>query len=96
MFGTTTRDYVNRAGVRAESLVAQLLSKGWSLQMCPSTAKLAPLESDRYLPAELRSLDDPQTAIPAIAKDKKLLRLIQEAVGDVPTEHELYLADARQ
>lgn len=63
--------------------------------MSPSTAKLTPSDADRYLPPELRSLDDPQTAIPAIAKDPKLLRLIQAAVGEVPTEHELYLADAR-
>ena len=29
-------------------------------------------------PEELRFLDDPQTAIPAIAKDKRLLALIEE------------------
>ncbi len=64
--------------------------------MSPNTAKRAIVDAEEYLPAELRSLNNPQTAIPAIAKDQKLLRLIQEAVGDMPTEHDLYLADARE
>ncbi|MFH1264286.1 MAG: site-specific DNA-methyltransferase [Planctomycetota bacterium] len=49
-----------------------------------------------YVPPELRSLDDPQTAIPAIAKDRRLLGLIDEAVQAVPTKHALHLADARE
>jgi DNA modification methylase len=44
---------------------------------------------------ELRELNDPQTAIPRIAKDKRLLRLIEDAVRQVPTQHGIYLADAR-
>ena len=48
-----------------------------------------------FVPAELRELDDPQTAIPRIAKDKRLLRFIQEAVQQVPTRHDAYLGDAR-
>jgi DNA modification methylase len=48
-----------------------------------------------YLPAELQDLGDPQTAIPAIAKDRRLLRLIREAVQQVPTRHDIYLGDAR-
>jgi len=51
---------------------------------------------EEYVPPELRSLDDPQTAIPAIAKDRKLLSLIQAAVQQVPTKHALWLADARE
>ena len=50
----------------------------------------------QYLPAELRSLEDPQTAIPAIAKDARLLGLIEEAIGQVPTTHDLHLGDARE
>ncbi|OHB82647.1 MAG: methyltransferase, partial [Planctomycetes bacterium RBG_16_64_12] len=38
----------------------------------------------------------PQTAIPAIAKDRRLLGLIDEAVQVVPTRHDLHLADARE
>lgn len=51
---------------------------------------------DRHLPAELRTIENPQTAIPAIAKDRKLLSLIEQAVPEVPTTHELYLGDARR
>ena len=47
------------------------------------------------MPDELRDLEDPQTAIPRIAKDKRLLRLIQEAVQQVPTHHDVCLGDAR-
>jgi len=48
-----------------------------------------------FVPTELRELEDPQTAIPRIAKDNRLLRLIQEAVQQVPTRHDAYLEDAR-
>ncbi len=54
-----------------------------------------PADLDRYLPEELRSLDNPQTALPSIAKDSKLLGLISEAVQQVPTTHDLRLGDAR-
>ncbi len=63
--------------------------------MNPTASTLAPARVDEYLPREFRSLDDPQTAIPAIAKDPKSLALIQDAVGQVPTSHALRLGDAR-
>lgn len=47
------------------------------------------------LPSELRQLKDPQTDIPRIAKDARLLSLIQHAVDTLPTMHELHLHDAR-
>lgn len=55
-------------------------------------------ESDlaTFVPAELRDVADMQTAIPRIAKDAKLLRLIQDAVQQVPTRHDLFLGDARK
>lgn len=51
---------------------------------------------DRWIPEELRSLHDPQTAIPAIAKNPRSVRLIEEAVRSIPTRHVLYLRDARR
>jgi DNA modification methylase len=48
-----------------------------------------------FVPAELTGLEDPQTDIPRIAKDRRLLRLIQEAVQQVPTCHDVHLGDAR-
>lgn len=52
-------------------------------------------ELDKFVPEELRSLGDPQTAIPAIARDPRRMGLIAEAVRTVPTAHQLLLRDAR-
>lgn len=48
-----------------------------------------------YIPQEVGPLDNPQTAIPQIAKDKNLVRGIEVAVQRIPTSHELYQGDAR-
>ena len=48
-------------------------------------------ELARLLPMELASLADPQTAIPAIAKDPKATAQIERAVKLVPTKHRLFL-----
>ncbi|HVS89710.1 MAG TPA: site-specific DNA-methyltransferase [Candidatus Acidoferrum sp.] len=40
-------------------------------------------------------MDDPQTAIPRIAKDSQSIHLIERAVHQVPTSHSLYRGDAR-
>jgi DNA modification methylase len=48
-----------------------------------------------WVPNELRSLANPQTAIPAIAKDARLMSLIDNAVRSIPTTHRLLLRDAR-
>jgi modification methylase len=50
---------------------------------------------DDFIPEELRDLEDPQTAIPAIAKDARLLGLIHDAVQEMPTWHDVCLGDAR-
>ena len=57
--------------------------------------QLTEIHFEDFVPCELRDLEDPQTAIPAIAKDRKSVRLIQDAVQQVPTQHDLYLGDAR-
>jgi DNA modification methylase len=49
----------------------------------------------RYVPEELAKLDDPQTAIPRIAKDAQSIGLIERAVHQVPTSHSIYRGDAR-
>jgi len=56
----------------------------------------AELDLAAMLPAELRDIGDPQTAIPRIAQDPRLTSLIEEAVRSVPTTHELRLGDARE
>ncbi|HYW79788.1 MAG TPA: DNA methyltransferase, partial [Thermoguttaceae bacterium] len=64
--------------------------------MATKTTKSAISYVEEYVPPDLQSLDDPQTAIPAIAKDQEKLALIREAVGQVPTTHEIRLGDARR
>ncbi len=48
-----------------------------------------------YLPRSVSSLEDPQTDIPRIAKDRKLLKAIEAAVQEIPTTHTLFQGDAR-
>ncbi|MGH8225725.1 MAG: DNA-methyltransferase [Gammaproteobacteria bacterium] len=50
---------------------------------------------DNYLPAAVADLENPQTDIPRIAKDKSLLRQIEAAVQQIPTTHRLLQGDAR-
>ncbi len=50
---------------------------------------------EEFIPEELRELENPQTALPAIAKDARLTGLIEEAVRRIPTQHDLFLGDAR-
>ncbi len=49
----------------------------------------------QYVPVELRALADLQTAIPRIAKDRRLVELIANAVRHLPTTHALVRGDAR-
>jgi len=59
--------------------------------------QLAPGNADLscFVPDELVKLGDPQTAIPRIAKDAHLIRLIERAIHQVPTSHSIYRGDAR-
>jgi len=50
---------------------------------------------ESVLPADLRDLPDPQTAIPRIAKDARLMGQIESALRELPTTHRLYQQDAR-
>jgi len=54
-----------------------------------------PMDLTPFVPPELLPLDNPQTDIPRIAKDEKLICLIEEAVRQIPTSHALNLGDAR-
>jgi DNA modification methylase len=48
-----------------------------------------------FLPSNLGDLSDSQRSIPRIAKDKRLTGEIEAALPLIPTEHNLYLSDAR-
>jgi DNA modification methylase len=47
------------------------------------------------VPREIGHLDNPQTAIPRIAKDERLVRSIEASVQRIPTSHELHRGDVR-
>jgi len=49
----------------------------------------------QFVPTGILPLKDAQTDIPRIAKDKQLIKLIEEAVRRIPTAHTLNHADAR-
>ena len=51
---------------------------------------------EEFLPDELRSLENPQTALPAIAKDARLIGLVADSVRRIPTQHSLHVGDARE
>jgi DNA modification methylase len=53
------------------------------------------VDISRFLPKELGKIENPQTAIPRIAKDRESVLLIERAVQNIPTVHSLYLGDAR-
>jgi len=55
-----------------------------------------PSDLSRYVPKELSKLDDPQTAIPRIAKDPESIAAIERAIHQIPTSHWLNLGDARE
>jgi len=48
------------------------------------------------IPRQVGRLDDPQRAIPRIAKDPKLTALIEATLRTIPTKHILHRADARR
>lgn len=48
-----------------------------------------------FVPRQLGKLGNPQTDLPRIAKDPKLTALIESALRNVPTVHDLYRGDAR-
>lgn len=54
------------------------------------------LDLTAFLPEGLGVLRNPQTDLPAIAKDPKLVGQIEQAVHRIPTVHDLHIADARQ
>lgn len=64
--------------------------------MATTSVSETAVDLGKYVPRDLRRLKDPQTAIPAIAKDKKLISQVEAAVSEIPTLHQLHLGDARR
>jgi DNA modification methylase len=55
----------------------------------------ANLNLAEFLPPEVLPLDNPQTDLPRIARDEALVRIIEQAVQQIPTAHAVNLGDAR-
>jgi len=53
------------------------------------------LNLSEWVPRELRSIESLQKAVPGIARDARLMRLIDSAVRSIPTTHRLFRRDAR-
>jgi hypothetical protein len=60
-----------------------------------ATATVLSRGLEDFVPSSLRSLGDPQTALPRIARDPALTKEIEAVLASVPTIHDLYHADAR-
>lgn len=59
------------------------------------TSDRSPVELESFVPATMRTLQAPQTDLPRIARDRRLMGLIETAVRQIPTAHDLWLGDAR-
>src|SRR5581483_5430676 len=62
---------------------------------CDTCSDEGSLDLAEFVPAEILPLNDPQTDIPRIAKDRRLIKLVDEAVQRIPTKHCLNLGDSR-
>jgi DNA modification methylase len=52
------------------------------------------MEIESHLPVELSKISNLDTAIPKIAKDEKLISIINQTLRSLPTEHDFYRADS--
>jgi DNA modification methylase len=50
----------------------------------------------QFVPSEIQKLKNPRTDLPKIAKNQKLIGLIELALQNIPTRHDLYRHDARE
>jgi modification methylase len=55
----------------------------------------AVVDLTKYIPDDVFPLENPQTGIPRIARDARLMQEIEAAVQKIPTTHSLSLGDAR-
>ena len=69
--------------------------KSWEWVRRVSERLAPPATLASFLPADLGDLGDVQRAIPRIAKDPRLTKLIEQGLPHVPTAHGLHLGDAR-
>ena len=61
----------------------------------PPRFSMVAVDHEEYLPDDLTSLPDPQTDIPRIARDPRLLAKIEATVQSIQTTHHLLQGDSR-
>lgn len=61
----------------------------------PKTFTTPTLELERWLPAGVGSLSDPQRDIPRLAKERAVTAEIERALAQIPTTHRLFRSDVR-
>lgn len=71
------------------------MPKNLAVRQCRESQEAYTIGFDSHVPKEIGQLQNPQTDVPRIAKDKRLSRLIEQAIQNIPTSHTLHLADAR-
>lgn len=54
------------------------------------------MDLSTFVPQELRSIGDPQVALPKIARDPSLTRQIESVLPRIPSHHMLHLGDSRK
>ena len=54
------------------------------------------MELDKYLPSELAQIDKLDNAIPKIAKDERLISIINQTLQSLPTWHDFHRIDSRK
>lgn len=64
-------------------------------ELTEQTAPKSDVNLSAFVPKELQNLGDPQTAIPRVAKDERVIRSIEDAIHTIPTVHHLLRGDAR-
>lgn len=52
--------------------------------------------AEAFVPPEFSQFEDPQTALPALAKNKASMATVAEALKRIPTHHQLVNGDARE
>lgn len=65
------------------------------MEAAPSLDRTPVVNPVEFLPPEVLPIQSPQTDIPRIAKDERLVRLIDDAVQRIPSAHRIHLGDAR-
>ncbi len=79
------------SGHSATLIVPQAERQGRDKQSMPRAGP----DFTPFVPDKIRHLKNPQTDLPAIARDPKLTALIESAIANVPTVHDLHLHDSR-